>query len=158
MRPPDIVKADNQPGRYYSVRRADIAGQGTIHFRVVAPQPDSGGNGGRIVIEQKHWRWAGVGTIGAAVVMAAAGARWHGLSEAPLLFMAWWGAVVALLGVSVLIALLDIRYIRLRYVLEKRQAFLETLGDRTLQQRLNQHDEAGDGAGQSDKDPPPPTN
>jgi hypothetical protein len=38
----------------------------------------------------------------------------------------------------VFIALLDIRYIRLRYVLEKRQAFLETLGDRKLQESLQE--------------------
>jgi len=77
-----------------------------------------------------------VGTIGAAVLMAAAGARWQGLPDRPLLFVAWWAAVAVFLGLSVIVALLDIRYIRLRYLLEKRQAFLETLGDRQLRESL----------------------
>lgn len=66
---------------------------------------------------------------------------WYGvharLFSGPLLFLVlYWGAFVLLLAVTFYTVLLDVRYIKLQYSLEKRELFRETLGDETFRKAL----------------------
>ena len=48
----------------------------------------------------------------------------------------FWGLFVFLILASVYLAMLDMKYIRLQYVLQKREIFGQTLGDSVFRQSL----------------------
>lgn len=50
--------------------------------------------------------------------------------------MVYWGSFFLLLLISVYIAFVDIRYVHLRYQLEQRKLFQETLGDEVFRKAL----------------------
>lgn len=81
------------------------------------------------MISQKEWRRAGLFLIGLSVVMAIVGVRWNYLREDPVLFLIYWlVCFVCLLG-ALYTALLDWRYIRAEYAVEKRDIFQKTIQD-----------------------------
>jgi len=85
---------------------------------------------------QSKWRIAGACTLAGAGLMA-----WYGvharLFSGPRLFLVlYWGAFVLLLAATFYTVLLDVRYIKLQYSLEKRELFRETLGDETFRKAL----------------------
>jgi hypothetical protein len=62
--------------------------------------------------------------------------------ELPLLLHAlYWGLFLVLLVVALYMVLLDVRYIRLQYLLARREIFQETLGDPTFRSALRDAEE-----------------
>jgi len=66
---------------------------------------------------------------------------WYGAEsgffvQTPLYCFLYWGIFVVLLAVSFYVVVLDVRYIRLLYALEKRELFLQTLGDEEFRKHL----------------------
>jgi len=99
---------------------------------------------------QSRWRLAGALSLAAAALLAA-GSLWSGIlhdtvvhmvrlsaRETPtdvstthglVLCMLYWALFFATLFVALFLAVLDMRYIRLQYAIEKQQIFLQSLGD-----------------------------
>ena len=93
---------------------------------------------------QTKWRIAGVISLAAAGLMA-----WHGSSSRILRAWDWpgllvyWSVFFVLLVCAIVIALLDVRYIRLRYALERRSLFLKTVGSESLRKTLREARDPG---------------
>lgn len=74
---------------------------------------------------------------------------WHGVplirAQTSVLFLiVYWGAFLALLIGAFVMALLDLRYIRVLHALEQRRIFHETIGSPSFRQALRAaHKEAG---------------
>ena len=87
---------------------------------------------------QTKWRIVG------GVALACAGAMtWHGAEAAfPRqsvgAFFLYWGICVLCLAVAVFIAIFDLRYIRMRYAMEKRELVRESLADQALRKALKE--------------------
>lgn len=56
--------------------------------------------------------------------------------HSPLAFFGYWGLFVLCLMVSIFIVILDIRYIRLCYVLEQRELLRQTVDDEAFRRAL----------------------
>lgn len=76
---------------------------------------------------QKIWRIAGVLCLAGCAFLVWLGPKvmTHGFSFLPIFL--YWSVFLALLGAALYIALLDIRYIRLQYLLAERELFHETM-------------------------------
>lgn len=88
------------------------------------------------MITQASWRKTGFLCMVACGVMGMIGVRWQVLRASPILFCVYWGLFVLLALVAVYTAILDLRYIRLRYLIERRELFRETLGNPAFRQAL----------------------
>lgn len=86
---------------------------------------------------QTKWRLAGGGAVGLSAVMAWYGAAFLSFREGTLFLLAYWGVFLALLLVAFYCVLLDIRYIRMLYALERRRVFHETLGNAEFRRALH---------------------
>jgi len=82
------------------------------------------------------WRILCACTTAGAAFMAWNGAQLPLAQLSPQYLVLYWGSFFVLLLVSVYIAFVDIRYIHLRYQLEQRELFRETLGDETFRKAL----------------------
>ena len=81
-------------------------------------------------------RWACAGTTALAALLA-----WYGSEAGPvfaslLTTAAYWGLFVVLLFASLYLVVLDLRFIRLAYALEKRRLYQETLGSEEFRKSL----------------------
>lgn len=92
-------------------------------------------------MEQKHWRIAGGITLGLSIVMALIGVNWTTLKDSPGVFFFFWGSVFGLLGITLLIAFIDLRYVRLQFQAGQRDAFKSTLGDENFRVALKRAQE-----------------
>jgi len=90
------------------------------------------------MIQQKHWRIAGVVFLALAGLMTWAGGRWEGLRGSSWLFLAYWGLVVVFVIAALYMALLDFRYIRMEYALHKRALYHKTFNDEELRRALKE--------------------
>jgi len=89
------------------------------------------------MLTQRRWRTIGTITLGASAAMAAIGARYGFFRHcSPTTRLGYWILLLLLLLVSVYIALLDLRYIRMRYAMEKREVFRRTLGEESFRKEL----------------------
>jgi hypothetical protein len=85
---------------------------------------------------QTRWRIAGSITTAACVLMAGYGAQGALPRQSPLYFAIYWAAFFILFFATIVIALLDIRYVRLQYASAKRELFHETIGERSFRESL----------------------
>ena len=108
------------------------------------------------LLTQARWRLLGSLTIGGSLLMAAYAVSTDILRESALYFVSiaydearesadtqaasghfvFWGLFVFLILASVYLAMLDMRYIRLQYLLQKREIFGQTLGDSAFRESL----------------------
>lgn len=113
--------------------------------------------GGQFPIRQRQWRLVGAGAILGAAVMA-----WYGqyLAQERVSFVVqavYWAVFLLLLLIALYVVLLDIRYIRLQYAIERRDAFLRTLGSEELRKAVLARRSGGNGKEEAGKDPSGPT-
>jgi hypothetical protein len=85
---------------------------------------------------QTKWRLTGGGAVALSAGMAWYGAAFLSFREGTLFLLAYWGAFLLLLGVAFYCVLLDIRFIRMLYALERRKLFHETVGSPELRRAL----------------------
>jgi hypothetical protein len=89
-------------------------------------------------LTQTWWRKVGVGAVALAALMAWVGAEAEFLRRSVLLLLVYWGIFTAVFVTALLMVILDLRYIRLQYVLGKREIFQQTLGDEQFRKSLKQ--------------------
>lgn len=87
-------------------------------------------------LTQKTWRIVGALSLSLAGGMAWFGAKMDIQAYSPIFLMVYWAIFLLALLVTFYMVLLDIRYIRLSYLQDERDLFLETLGDEELRQTL----------------------
>lgn len=91
-------------------------------------------------ITQNGWRAVATACLIVSVLMFIAGASYSPLRlflrDSLTLFALYWGFCVLIVCIAVYIAFIDMRYIRLQYVLGKREFFKETLGDEGFRKAL----------------------
>ena len=81
------------------------------------------------MVTQRQWRIGAALAVVCAAVMAWGGIRWPGLRQSLPLYCLYWGIFAVLLLGAVYTALLDMRYIRARYIAAERRMFKETFED-----------------------------
>lgn len=86
---------------------------------------------------QKKWR-----ITGAAAVLVAAIMAWYGASSlqstlSPLYLFLYWSVFLVCLIVAFYCVLLDIRFIRLQFALDRQRIFRETVGNQEFRRALN---------------------
>ncbi len=95
---------------------------------------------------QTKWRIGGGMAVALAGLMA-----WYGVTHlntrlSPGWLLAYWGLFLVVILVVFYIVLLDIRFIRVRYAVERRRIFQETIGEAGFRKALRQaHGESGEG-------------
>jgi len=89
-----------------------------------------------MAIRQRTWRITAAVAIGLAAFMAWLGSEWTALRESWMLLMAYWSVFFALFVLAMLIVWLDLRYIRLLYVLEERKILRDTLDETAFRKDL----------------------
>lgn len=87
-------------------------------------------------LQQRTWR-----IIGGVSILAAAGMAYYGSTHvtiaAPrLFFAAYWLGFLLLFAVAIYMVLLDLRYIRLQFLLEERELFVKTMADEEIRQAI----------------------
>ncbi|GMW03428.1 MAG: hypothetical protein AMXMBFR84_45620 [Candidatus Hydrogenedentota bacterium] len=87
-------------------------------------------------VKQKHWRITGLASLGVCALMAFTATEWPFLRESLLWFTLYWLGFLLALLVTFYCVLLDIRYIRASFALERRDIFNETLGDPEFRESL----------------------
>lgn len=85
---------------------------------------------------QTKWRMA----CGVAVLVAG-GMAWYGAESVSLrrslaTFAAYWGVFLVLIGIIFFIVLLDLRYIRLQYVIARRELYRQAFEDEEFRKAL----------------------
>jgi hypothetical protein len=70
--------------------------------------------------------------------MAGYGANSEGLRRSPVLFLAYWLVFLVIFLVTVWMAIIDFRYIRMEYALAKKEIFKQTLGEEALRKSLRE--------------------
>ena len=113
------------------------------------------------LLTQKGWRIIGMGSLALAGIMSFHSVRSGFLGQtiryvvylfnqeagvrAPtssgLVHFLYWSIFLLLILISLYMAVLDLRYIRLQYVAEKRDIFGHTLGDQEFRKSLTPKDE-----------------
>jgi hypothetical protein len=108
------------------------------------------------LLTQARWRLLGAFTLGGSLLMAVYSASTDILRESALYLASiayeearesakaeaasghfvFWGIFVLLIGASLYLAILDMRYIRLQYLSQKREIFGQTLGDSGFRESL----------------------
>lgn len=108
------------------------------------------------MITQRTWRIAGAVCLTLCALMA-----WYGVplirAQTSVLFLIlYWGAFLVLLIGAFVMALLDLRYIRVLHALEQRRIFHETIGSpsfrralRAAQKEQRGQEESGEDDGES---------
>lgn len=93
-------------------------------------------------LTQRTWRMIGFVSISAAAAMA-----WYGGGEmtketSRLYLLLYWSVFFLFFLVALYMALLDIRYIRLQYLLGQRDLFKDAVGDENFRRALKAAQEA----------------
>ncbi|MCL4218587.1 MAG: hypothetical protein KJ052_16495 [Candidatus Hydrogenedentes bacterium] len=105
------------------------------------------------MVQQKHWRLAGYIILALIAFLVWNGTQWSALHKSLGWFLGYWGFVVVLVILALYLALIDIRYIRLQYLIAQREIFRETIGDEEFRKALREAQEAKSGnAEQNGKD------
>ncbi|MCX5758094.1 MAG: hypothetical protein NTU83_06240 [Candidatus Hydrogenedentes bacterium] len=89
-------------------------------------------------------------TTGAAVLMAWWGSNTVVWIRDPVAFFGYWGLFTLFLSVSLFIVVLDIRYIRLQFLLGQRELLRQTLEDETFRRALLDARQSGENGRQED--------
>jgi len=103
---------------------------------------------------QTQWR------VVCALTTAGAGLMtWYGMTAgpyfgSPLLTLIFWSIVIALIAATFFLVMLDVRFIRLRYALERQKLFKETLGSEDFRRALIRNQNKKN---DSEPDTPPPS-
>ncbi len=90
------------------------------------------------IITQRKWRIAG------GIILVCAGLMaWNGVEElqtghSMLYLLGYWTLFVGLLLAAFYIVILDLRYIRLQYLLGQRQIFHSTIGSEDFRRALGE--------------------
>lgn len=92
-------------------------------------------------LNQRTWRKVGAMAIGLAVLMAWYGSSNLSAADSPWYLAAYWGIFLVVLIVVMYVVLLDIRYIRLQYLLQQREIFHDTLGSEEFRRILRKAQE-----------------
>lgn len=85
---------------------------------------------------QTRWRLACSGFLACAGVLAWYGADRKFMTETPPVFIAYWGAFLFCVVMAIVLVFVDIRFVRLHYVLAKRELYRQTLGDEEFRKAL----------------------
>lgn len=93
-------------------------------------------------LNQRTWRM-----IGLVSISAAAGMAWFGASEVTeetsiLYLIIYWSVFLLFFLVAMYMALLDLRYIRLQYLVGQRDLYQDTVGDEAFRRALKEAQEA----------------
>lgn len=94
-------------------------------------------------LTQRKWR-----TVGAVALAIAGGMALYGGGEVTeetsrVYLLVYWSVFLACFVVALYMAYLDLRYIRLQYLLSERDLYLETLGDEEFRKTLRQGKRGG---------------
>jgi uncharacterized membrane protein len=88
-------------------------------------------------LTQKKWR-----RVGAVCIAACAFMAWFGADDLRTINQSWWymagywGLCLLFLVAALYVVLLDIRYIRMLYAIERREVFLQTLGSKEFREEI----------------------
>jgi membrane protein implicated in regulation of membrane protease activity len=85
---------------------------------------------------QTRWRIACSCFLAGAGLLAWYGADHKFMTETPLVFIAYWGAFVFCVVMAIVLVFVDLRFVRLHYVLAKRELYRQTLGDEEFRKAL----------------------
>jgi hypothetical protein len=88
------------------------------------------------LLTQWRWRVAGGLCLAGAGLMAWRGAEIEVIRTSGWLFLAYWGVFTTLFMVTLVCALLDLRYIRMQHAMAEREVFRQTLGDEAFRRAL----------------------
>lgn len=84
---------------------------------------------------QTYWRIAGGVAISACAAMTFA-ARYLMEQISPMALLAYWVVWLLLLVFSLYVVLVDLRYLRVRFLAEERELFKETMGESAIRQAI----------------------
>ena len=92
-------------------------------------------------LEQRTWR-----KVGGISILGAAFMAWYGsvnvTGDAPRgCFLVYWLVFLLLFVIALYMALLDLRYIRMRYLMEERELYIKTMADEAIQAALRRPDD-----------------
>lgn len=93
------------------------------------------------IVNQRTWRMIGAAAILVCVIMAWYGGDNLSRNHSPMFLLVYWGIFLLFLLAAFYVVLLDIRYIRLMYVLGERDIFENTLGSEEFQKALREAQE-----------------
>ena len=88
------------------------------------------------MVKQIHWRILGAVALATCGGLAWFGSEWSVVRQSPGAFMAYWAVILVSFIVVVYCVLLDLRYIRAQYAIDRRDLFNETLGDEEFRKVL----------------------
>lgn len=92
------------------------------------------------MINQQTWRTAGIVLLVVCACMTIGGVKIEALRlwlhSSPWIFLTYWGVVLIPLCGAIYIAFLDMRFIKADYAAAKREAFLQTLGEKEFRMTL----------------------
>lgn len=88
------------------------------------------------IVTQRRWRAVCSVLIVCVVGMALYGVQEGFFADRPLYALVYWAVFLLLLAAIFFIVILDIRYIRLQYAVEKRELLRQTMGDETFRKAL----------------------
>ena len=101
------------------------------------------------LLTQWRWRVAGGLCLAGAGLMAWLGVRLEVIRTSGWLFLGYWGVFTVLFMMTLLCALLDLRYIRMQHAMAEREVYRQTLGDEAFRRALRAAQDAtkqsGDG-------------
>ena len=92
-----------------------------------------------------------VGALVEGCALAGAGAYFHFFRESIWTFALFWLVFMGLFFASVVIAILDYRYIRVQYLAAQRDLFKETFGDEKFRAALREAHQKARAQGTADK-------
>ncbi len=95
-------------------------------------------------LTQRTWRSAGVAALLVAGIMVWYGVEMDFREFGTVFLLVYWGIFLLSLLVAFYMVLLDIRYIRLGYLQEERDLYLDTLGNEELRQALREQGQGAD--------------
>lgn len=89
--------------------------------------------------------------MGGVAIAVCAIMAWYGVAfvrsgATPLFLFCYWGVFLVSLVVAMYMVLLDVRYIRLQYILGKREVFRSTLGEESFRRSLREGQDGDDEA------------
>ena len=87
---------------------------------------------------QIRWRIVGGVSVGLCALMTFLGSGDEGLRESLVVFFVYWAIVFVLFLVAILCVLIDLRFIRAQYAVNRRDLFRETLGSSEFRETLRE--------------------
>lgn len=88
------------------------------------------------MLTQNTWRMIGGVAIFAAALMAWNGAEELDAGHTKVYLLVYWGLFLVLLITAVYMAILDLRYIKLQYLIGQRELFQKTVDDDMFREAL----------------------